>query len=641
MYPLDSTNLKIIKYRRKSSEDEDRQVASLGDQDMALDEVAARFHIQPSQVAADFGESRSAKLSHTRPEFQKMVAMIEGGEANAILTWHPDRLSRNLGDVDTLVRLMEDRKLSLIITPQYVFGNAPLEKYMLISECTRAKLENDNKGVNVKRGLIGKVRKGWRPGVAKIGYLNNTSLERGERDILPDPERFDKVKRLLHRFLTGTYSVRQLRALANDRFLLRTRRTKRQGGKPLSLSHVYTILIDPFYCGKFLWKNQDTGEKELQQGKHIPMITEDEFWQIQALLGKRLPPQPKRHPFAYTALMTCGECSAAITAEEKWQIICGVCKRKFASQNRKQCPRCGTKIADMEKKTLLHYVYYRCTKHKGPCSQKGVRVEELESQIDSTLARFNVSEKYANWAVETVKNQAKNDGAAEAQIGRDLKREQTKLREDLAELNRFIIKQESAGWTLMSKGEALAEKQRLLSQLKQLDAGDGPHQEASDGLDGMAGALDYAAHARLWLKSGTPEQKREVFSAFGSNLTLKDKKVSICLTYPLPEIERMIEIAPEIISTFEPREIVGSTNGISPLSENIPALLRGLNAIRTHFKSKSEPFWKPQHEYFPHFARKRGKWVVIKGPEEPPREDVAYDSLQKPDIWDGPTVVYD
>jgi site-specific DNA recombinase len=127
----------------------------------------------------------------------------------------------------------------------------------------------------------------------KIGYLNNTSRERGERDTLPDPDRFDRVKRLLHLFLAGNYSVRQLHKLANDRLLLRTRQTKRQGGKPLSLSHVYDLLTDPFYCGKFWWNNQDTGEKELQQGKHAPTITEDEFWQIQVLLEKRVSAQPR------------------------------------------------------------------------------------------------------------------------------------------------------------------------------------------------------------------------------------------------------------------------------------------------------------------------------------------------------------
>ena len=75
MYLFDTTQLKIIRYRRKSTEDEDRQIASLPDQAIALDEVAARFHIDPSQIVADFGESRIAKLSHARPEFQRMTEM--------------------------------------------------------------------------------------------------------------------------------------------------------------------------------------------------------------------------------------------------------------------------------------------------------------------------------------------------------------------------------------------------------------------------------------------------------------------------------------------------------------------------------------------------------------------------------------
>jgi len=588
MYPLDPTQLRIVKYRRKSSEDEDRQVASLADQATALDEVAARFRIEPLQIVADVGESRSAKLSHTRPEFQRMVEMIGGGKANAILAWHPDRLSRNVGDVDALIRLMEAKKLSFIITPQYIFGNTPMDKYMLLSECIRAKLENDNRGVNVKRGLTGKVRKGWRPGVAALGYLNGTSNPRGERDLLPDPDRFGKIKRLLHLFLTGNYSVRELHKVASQRLLITTRRTKRQGGKPLSLSHVYRLLTDPFYCGKFWWKNHDTGEKELQQGRHRPMITEDEFWQIQALLGKRVRPQPKSRVFAYTALISCGECGAAVTAEEKWQIICGTCKRKFASLNKKECPACGTLIADMETRKLLHYVYYHCTKHKGPCSQKGVRVEDLESQIDRVLARFNISAKYVRWAIDTSKAQVKNDASVEARADQDVSRKRTQLKEELSELNRFIVKQESTGWTLMSKEEALVEKQRLAGQLKHLDPGRGERHQTGDGLDETAAALDYVCHARLWLREGSPEQRREVFTALGSNLTLKDKKLRIDLAYPLPEIEKMIEIAPEIISTFEPRRLVGTAEVNSPSSEKIPSLRATVEDVRTFFVTQSD-----------------------------------------------------
>lgn len=621
MYPFDLAKLTIVRYRRKSSEAEDRQIASLDDQAQALAEVAGRFRIEPSQIAADFGESRSAKQSHTRPEFQRMIAMIERGDANAILTWHPDRLSRNLGDIDVLIRLMESGNLAAIITPQYMFANTPLEKYILISECTRAKLENDNKSVNVKRGLYGKARRGWQPGVAKIGYLNDKTKLKGERDLIPDPERYDKVKRLLRMFLNGDYSVRALHRAARDQLVIRTRTYKKQGGRPLSLSHIYRILTDPFYYGWYWWTNPETGEKEFHLGKHLPMISEAEFWQIQALLGRGMRPQRKTQTFAYTALMTCGECGAAITAEEKWQIICGHCKTKFAAHNREACPGCRTPLANLEKKKLLHYVYYHCAKSKGPCSQKSVRVEALEAQIDQALARFNISEKYVRWALETLRVQARSDAAVVARANHDVKKETVKLRDELAELNRFIIKQENAGWTLMSREEALAEKRRLAAELKSLEPAQAVKQ--GDGLDETAGTLDYACYARLWLKAGSPEQKREVFAALGSNLTLKDKKVRIDLTYPLPEIEKMIEIAPEIISTFEPADSIGTGRVISSFSKNCPTLRRGLNAIRTYFMKSGRGFWQPRREYSPTI---RGGATKSQNTQQTPRgkaEDLA------------------
>lgn len=595
MYPIDLSHLKIAKYRRKSSEDEDRQVASLADQAAALDEIAIRLRIQPEQIAADFGESHSAKLSHRRPEFQKMVEMIQRGDANAILTWHPDRLSRNLGDVDTLVRLMEDRKLVAIITPQYMFGNAPLEKYILISECTRAKLENDNKGVNVKRGLQGKIRKGWRPGPAKIGYLNDTSRARGDRSIIPDPERFESVQQLLRFFLTGNYSVRQLRRVANNELRLRTRLAKRQGGKPLALSHLYYLLSDPFYCGKFWWKNADTGEPELHQGKHPPMITEEEFWRIQALLGKGSLRKPVKHVFPYNGLMKCGECGAAIVADEKWQVICGTCKLKFALSRREDCLGCGTKIDEMTGKKLLHYVYYHCTKQKGSCSQKAIRVELLESQIDEALSHFNISERYVRWAIDALKSQKDEDENANKKIGETRGREKAKLTGELAELNRFIIRQDGVDWQLMTKNEAIAEKNRLLTELKSLE-NTATEIDFSGSIEETAAEFDYAARARFWLKEGITTDKRAALARLGSNLTLSDKKLRVDLAYPLIEIEKMIEIAPEIIASLEPGECAENSGVMIPFREHIPALLRKLNAIRTYFASSGKPSWKPQQE---------------------------------------------
>jgi len=53
------------------------------------------------------------------------------------------------------------------------------------------------------------------------------------------------------------------------------------GGKPLPRSSIYEILTNPFYYGWFEYN------KELHQGKHESMISEDDFNRVQILLGRK------------------------------------------------------------------------------------------------------------------------------------------------------------------------------------------------------------------------------------------------------------------------------------------------------------------------------------------------------------------
>ncbi|MFZ1977525.1 MAG: recombinase family protein, partial [Bacteroidota bacterium] len=458
----DIRSLNLIRYRRKSTEGDERQIASLPDQAMALDELIARLGIVPSQIIEDVEEAKSAKQTGRIGFSNKLIKPIAQGTANAIICWHPDRLSRNAIDTAALVNLMDTGKLQSIITNQQIFWNTPMDKFMLALLCGQAKLENDNKGINVKRGLAGKIRKGWRPGPAPIGYLNNLIKDRGDRDIIIDSERFPLLRKLWDYFLTGNYSVRQLRAIANSQLMLRTRETRKQGNKTLSLSHVYKILNEPFYYGQYWWKNSEGDSSVLRKGNQIPMITEEEFRRGQIILGRPLKTRSQKHLFAYRGLIVCGECGSQVVGDEKWQIICGNCKKKFASQNREQCPYCNIKIEEMENKKILHYVYYHCTKKKNEsCSQKCIRVEDLELQIDNALLRFNIGEKYMKWAIETLEKKTEEEVHMQKSVDSSVHRERNKIKDELTELTRFIIKQENSGWSLMTKEDALAEKNRL------------------------------------------------------------------------------------------------------------------------------------------------------------------------------------
>ncbi len=48
-------------------------------------------------------ESYSAKISETRPVFPEILKEINFEKYNGILAWSPDRLSRNAGDLGSLV----------------------------------------------------------------------------------------------------------------------------------------------------------------------------------------------------------------------------------------------------------------------------------------------------------------------------------------------------------------------------------------------------------------------------------------------------------------------------------------------------------------------------------------------------------
>jgi hypothetical protein len=132
------------------------------------------------------------------------------------------------------------------------------------------------------------------------------------------------------------------------------------------------------------------------------MITKKQFEKLQHMLGITNKSPQRKTNAPYKKLLYCGGCGGSVTFEEKWQIICGNCKHKFAvTKTRENCPECDEKIEGMKDKKLLHYAYYHCTKKTTPnCTEGSIRLEELEKTVDSELAKFEISPKLRDWAIE-------------------------------------------------------------------------------------------------------------------------------------------------------------------------------------------------------------------------------------------------
>jgi len=197
--------LKYCLYARKSSESDERQAMSI---DSQLAEMRSMAQNEGLNVVCVFQESHSAKESGQRPIYNELIKGLREGQYNAVLTWAPDRLNRNAGDLGSIVDLMDQGKLLHIRTYSQTFTNNPNEKFLLMILCSQAKLENDNKSINVKRGIKTKCEMGWRPGVVPLGYINRAFG--GVKDIVPDPDRAEVITEMFRKASQG-WSGRRLK----------------------------------------------------------------------------------------------------------------------------------------------------------------------------------------------------------------------------------------------------------------------------------------------------------------------------------------------------------------------------------------------------------------------------------------------
>src|SRR3989344_59425 len=105
--------VKYCLYARKSSEKDELQALSIESQVKEMLAIADRDGLEIIDIRR---EAHSAKDSGQRPVFKELLEDIRRGRYNGILTWAPDRLSRNAGDLGSLVDLMDEKLLIEIRT---------------------------------------------------------------------------------------------------------------------------------------------------------------------------------------------------------------------------------------------------------------------------------------------------------------------------------------------------------------------------------------------------------------------------------------------------------------------------------------------------------------------------------------------
>lgn len=310
-------------------------------------------------------ESRSAR-EPGRPIFGRLLRMIGAKQVGTIYAWRLDRLARNPVDGGVLIHHLGHERIARIVTPEGAFVGTGNDKLLMQLHFGMATKYVDDLSENVKRGNREVFKSGRITGRPPVGYVKAAGDTRSDtaRPVLPDPERFDMVRRLWDLMLTGTTTLGHVQAEARA-MGLRTRGDRLRKAGPVSLSALSSMFHNRFYCGEIHRQGQSFA------GGHAAMVTAEEFERVQRILGRQRQLGKRWHrTFTYSGLLRCGSCGRVMVGEEHFN-------------------RHGSR-----------YVYYRCTRRKPgyqTCAEPYVPERALNEALEASLRRLAFPAQTKKW----------------------------------------------------------------------------------------------------------------------------------------------------------------------------------------------------------------------------------------------------
>lgn len=509
--------MKAAIYNRKSTDTEDKQILSLETQSQYN---VDRLNQNRDKLVDTYEESRSAKEPNNRKEFSRLIADIKSGKIEVIYCWKLNRLARNPIDGGEIQWLLQNEIIKMIVTGERVY--MPSDNVLMMAvELGMATQFCRDLGVDVKRGMREKAKRGWVPNHAPIGYLNSYG-QKGKKYVLKDIKQFDTVRRCWDLLLTGTKTVKEVHRIASKEWGLCKMGANGENKGAFSLSAMYAMFLNPFYYGMFQW------DGELWEGKHPPMITEEEYDRAQEILGPRGKPRLTRNKNIYSGLIRCGSCDSAVIVDVKRKII--------RSTGRER-----------------EYRYYRCSKmgkKAKSCIERGsVKGADIQNQMIAEIEKIEIPQAFVEWLLDELKlGQAENVKMEERELGRL----QKGYKEANQKVNKLMKRQ-------LDSSTAVSEE-LFKSMLKELEQErdhakklvNDFHATAIQRTTDTVEAVDFAKDLRNEFIEGDRDIKVAILQRIGQSIELREKQLYFRFRKSFSAFKKCNEAVREKLGSIEP-----------------------------------------------------------------------------------------
>jgi len=378
--------LRIAIYTRVSTEDQAKESYSLEVQREYLESFAQREGYEIFKVYCDEGISA---YSTRRPALQALLTDAKAKRFELVLVHKIDRFSRNLKDLLMLVDELSSYGVAFKSATEAFDTTTSAGKLMFQQLGSFAEFERNRIAERVFPGMVKGVQRGNWQGArfAPFGYTYNK-----ENKLLEVEEREANIVKLIYTMYISGKSTHDIAAYLDKKGY------KTRTGKQFYNKFICDILKNQIYTGKIVWnkkhydKNQKTKKHYkyikndlskiiVAQGKHKPIIDEEDFAQVQKLLAEKKKtwrPRVKNKEYLLTGLLTCSKCN------HKYNGVSTISNHR----------------ANIKKR------WYRCS---GPyanhirCTNRSVKAEDIEPEVTKVVAQLvqNQRLKQCRWTTVT------------------------------------------------------------------------------------------------------------------------------------------------------------------------------------------------------------------------------------------------
>lgn len=424
-------------------------------------------------------EEQETAAKQGRPVFGAMVRLLRKENAVGVIIHKIDRSARNLRDWADLGELIDKGV-------EVHFANESLDltsRGGRLSADIQAVVASDfirNLREETKKGIYGRLKQGYYPMPAPLGYLDQGPAQPKTHD----PKTAPLVRKAFELYASARFNLKTLAAELHRLGL------RRSDGSPYLPNRLSFILNNPFYFG--LIRVQKTGESFT--GNHKPLVSRDLFQRVEAVLEGKTNTRTRRNDFLYRRRLICSRCQYSL-------------------------------VGELQK----NHVYYRC--HVSSCPPACVREDAVESAVLAQLSRLELTAEERTYLQQELDRMRGRATGQRQEVITALKLRLTQANDRLGRLTDAYIDRMIEKDVFEARKEALlAERLDIQGQITEWQGG------KRDATEEAAKFIERADSAHLAYKNGTVEEKRDLLDSLTSNCSVEGKLPTIMLAFPFSVI---------------------------------------------------------------------------------------------------------